>query len=148
MRRCYSTLASVFIWVAATIFPQHAVADIPDRPHAMLQGLYKVEKCNDPMFPTGQGREWFLDFGKGMANGKSSGKVAVSLRQNPDVRIRIMVWQYFARENVLLVGNQFAEGSGGAVAKGVWSLGNDGDAVFLMAQNCSIMMKPADPNDY
>jgi len=143
-----SAIAAASIWIIAAISSRPAMADIPDRPKTVLQGMYKVETCNDPLFPMGKGREWFLDFGKGMSNGQTSGKVAVSLRQNPNVRVNIMVWQYFRRENVLIIGNQSAEGSGKAVARGVWTLGSDLDAVFLIAQTCNITMKTAVPNDY
>lgn len=144
----YSAVVAALIWVAVAFFAPSAMADIPDRPQTVLQGMYKVETCNDPLFPMGEGREWFLDFGEGMSSGQTSGKVAVSVRQNPNVQVRIMVWQYFPQENALLIGNQFAEASGGAVAKGIWTLESDSGAVVLMAKTCRIMMKPADPNDY
>ena len=59
-----------------------------------------------------------------------------------------MVWQYFPGEKTLLIGNQTAEGSGRAVARGVWTMGNDADAIFLRRENSTIVLKRANPGDY
>lgn len=125
-----------------------ARADIPDAPRQTLEGMYKVQSCNDPFFPMDGVREWFMDFGNGMRNGQTSGKVAVSLRESLNVRVRIMVWQYFASENVIMIGNQYEEGSGGAVARGAWNLGGDSGEIWLNGQNGGMVIKKADPADY
>lgn len=139
-------LAAIALVSAAGI---HAnLADIPDRPPVSLSGMYQVAASNDPLFPKTSAQEWFLDFGNGTQSGVTSGKVAVSLRQNPRVSVRIMVWQYFPREQALLIGNQTAEGSGRAVARGVWTMGQDADAIFLNRDNRTIVLKRADPQDY
>src|SRR5687768_9492563 len=70
---------------------QTSRADIPDRDRSQLSlaGMYKVAASTDPFFPIATGREWFMDFNSGITSEKSSGKVAVSLRQNPNVKVRI-----------------------------------------------------------
>lgn len=125
-----------------------SVADFPDPEPVALSGMYQLVASNDPLFPKNSTQEWFLDFGKGIQNGITSGKVAVSLRENPRVSVRIMVWQYFPTEKALLIGNQTAEGSGRAVARAIWTLGNDSAAIFLQRENCTIVLKRADPQDY
>lgn len=125
-----------------------ASADIPDRGIPALRGMYQVSASNDPLFPMDRRQEWFLDFGKGIHNGISSGKVAVSLRENPNVSVRIMVWQYVPGERALFIGSQAAEGSGRAVTRGVWTLGTDSGTVFLLRGKCTIVLKRADPSDY
>src|SRR6478752_10591619 len=95
-------------------------ADIPDRTSGTLKGMYQVTASTDPIFPLRENQEWFLDFGQGIRPQISSGSVAVSLRQNPNVRVRIMAWQYFPKQRVIVIGNPFAEGSRKAVAKGSW----------------------------
>lgn len=142
----FRTLAAIALVSAAAI---HAnLADIPDRKPVALGGMYQVAASNDPLFPKDSSQEWFLDFGNGTQSGVTSGKVAVSLRQNPRVSVRIMVWQYFPREQALLIGNQTAEGSARAVARGVWTMGNDSGAIFLNRENCTIVLKRANPGDY
>lgn len=143
----FRTLATVIAMIAA-IAIQPSPADIPDRERVSLVGMYQVVSSNDPFFPMDSRQEWFLDFGNGFRDGISSGKVAVSLRENPKVSVRIMVWQYFPEERVLLIGNQAAQGSGRAVARGVWTLGSDSGAIFLLRERCTIVLKRADPNDY
>ncbi|MFD2256715.1 hypothetical protein ACFSSA_08510 [Luteolibacter algae] len=127
---------------------QLAHADIPDRPATHLGGMYKVASSSDPLFPMNGQQEWFLDFGKGMSDGSTSGKVAVSLRQNPKVSIRIMVWQYFPEQGALLIGNQTEEGSRQAVARAVWSLANDSGKVVLLRDNSALVLNQADQSDY
>ena len=142
----FRTLAAIAIVSATAI--QANLADIPDRPPVSLSGMYQVAASNDPLFPMNSNKEWFLDFGNGITGGITSGKVAVSLRENPRVSVRVMVWQYFPGEKTLLIGNQTAEGSGRAVARGVWAMGNDSGAVFLNRGNCTIVLKRAAPGDY
>lgn len=141
-------ILATIIAIISSIAIQTSPADIPDRERASLSGMYQVASSNDPLFPMDRQQEWFLDFGKGIHDGITSGKVAVSLRENPNVRVRIMVWQYFPEQRALLIGNQTAAGSGRAVARGVWTLGNDSGAIFLRTEKCTIVLKRADPDDY
>src|SRR5687768_4557243 len=70
-------------------------ADVPDRAGGQFRGMYQVTASTDPIFPLRENQQWFLDFGQGIRSRVSSGSVAVSLRQNPNVRVRILAWQYF-----------------------------------------------------
>ena len=129
---------------------QTSRADIPDRDRSRLSlaGMYKVAASTDPFFPVATGREWFLDFNSGITSEKSSGKVAVSLRQNPNVKVRIMVWQVFPGTNQLYLGNQFSEGSRQAVAVADWQVRNHGEAVVLERHGYQIVLNRAAPGDY
>lgn len=132
---------------------QSVRADIPDRarPAAatppQLAGMYKVATSTDPFFPERQNVEWFLDFGKGTSE-KNSGKVAVSLRQNPNVKVRIMVWQMFPQNASLLLGNQTAEGSKQAVALADWKIRSHAKGVVLQRGSYQVVLHHADPADY
>ncbi len=123
-------------------------ADIPDRPAVALSGMYRIEASSDPLFPMGSSQEWFLDFGTGTMDGQNSGKVAVSLRKNPNVSVRIMVWQYFPGDNVLMIGNQTGEGSARALARGGWTVSGNSTGISLVRENSMIVMKRAGPADY
>lgn len=130
---------------------QTSRADIPDRdrsPLLSLAGIYKVAASNDPFFPVAAGREWFMDFNSGITSEKSSGKVAVSLRQNPSVKVRIMVWQVFPGTGQLYLGNQFSEGSKKAVSVADWRARNVGDSVVLERHGYQIVLNRANPADY
>ena len=65
-------------------------ADVPDQSSGRFGGIYKVTSSNDPLFPATKTREYFLDFGRGIQANKLSGSVAVSMRRNPNVKVRIM----------------------------------------------------------
>ncbi|MEX1114347.1 MAG: hypothetical protein WEB53_03800 [Akkermansiaceae bacterium] len=93
-------------------------------------------------------QEWFLDFGAGIKPGRSGGSVAVSLRQNPNVKVRIMAWQYFPKNGQIVLGNPFAEGARKAVARGAWDLRVRGDGVIFKRGNYQVIMHRADPVDY
>lgn len=127
---------------------QFSQADIPDRPVGDLRGMYKVSASSDPIFPLSGQQEWFLDFGTGTSAGKTSGNVAVSLRRNPSVRVRIMAWQFFPEQGNLLIGNPFHEGSGQAVARGNWQLRATLGGVIFERGGYQITLYPADPGDY
>ncbi len=127
--------------------------DVPDRDRRSmsrpaLSGMYKVAASTDPFFPAASDREWFLDFGTGVSSEKTSGKVAVSLRQNPSVKVRVMVWQVFPQTGQLYLGNQFSEGSKGAVAVADWQISNSRDSVILERGGYQIVLRRADPGDY
>ncbi len=132
----------------ALAFAPIVTADIPDSGSRTFAGMYKVASSTDPFFPMGGNREWFLDFGNGFGNASLSGNVAVSLRQNPNVKVRIMAWQYFAKQNSMAIGNPYAEGSNKAVAKGVWQMRFDSRAVVFERGSYQVVMYPADPGDY
>lgn len=132
--------------LAASI--QVTQADIIDRSQQRFGGMYKIATSSDPLFPMESSQEWFLDFGKGISDNKLSGSVAVSLRQNPNVRVRIMAWQYFPDRNSLFIGNPYSEGSTNAVARGVWQLESTGNGVVFQRGNYKVVLRPADPGDY
>lgn len=125
--------------------PNAVASDIPDQPSQRLGGMYKIVASNDPIFPMNARQEWFLDFGGG---DKLSGNVAVSLRQNPNVRVRIMAWQYFPRQNAFVLGNPYEEGSRQAVAKGVWTMGSGARGVTLERGSYQVVMSRAAAADY
>ncbi len=125
-----------------------AFADIPDRTASEFRGMYKVASSSDPIFPMESGQEWFLDFGTGIQSGKTSGSVAVSLRQNPHVKVRIMAWQYFPKQEQLLIGNPYSEGSRNAVAKGAWKMSGATKGVLFERGGYKVVLHRADPSDY
>lgn len=112
-----------------------------------LAGFYKVVASNDPQFPVTKTREYFLDFGKGIEPNRLSGSVAVSLRENPRVRVRIMAWQYFPKDASLAIGNPFAEGSRKAVAAGVWRLRVSTNGAVLRRDRYQVVLHRADPEN-
>lgn len=141
-----------FIFLATLLlvaFPIQSRADLPDGVRSLtLGGMYKVASSNDPFFPVATDREWFMDFNSGINERKSSGKVAVSLRQNPNVKVRIMVWQVFPGTNELFLGNQFSEGSRQAVSVAQWRARNAGDSLILERHGYQIVLNRAEPGDY
>lgn len=125
-----------------------SLADIPDGGSGEFRGMYKIASSTDPIFPMGSGQEWFLDFGKGIQAGKLSGSVAVSLRRNPHVKVRIMAWQYFPKQAQILIGNPYSEGSRQAVAKGSWTMSGATNGVLFEREGCTVVLHRADPADY
>jgi hypothetical protein len=121
--------------------------DIPDASPSRFGGFYKVTSSNDPIFPVTKTREYFLDFGKGIQGGKLSGSVAVSVRMNPNVKVRIMSWEYFPDQDPLLIGNPFAHGSRNAVAAGAWQLKGSSDGVVLRRGTYQVVLTRADPGE-
>ena len=123
-------------------------ADIPDPSSGQFAGIYKVTSSTDPMFPATRTSEYFLDFGRGIQAGKLSGSVAVSVRQNPNVKVRIMAWQYFPEQGKIAIGNPYAEGSRNAVAKGAWRMRAIASGFVFERGNYQVVLHPADPKDY
>ncbi len=128
-------------------------ADIPDRDRNLrgsqpISGMYQVVSSNDPLFPLESQSEWFLDFNEGTSAGRTSGKVAVSLRQNPRVQVRVLVWQIFPEQGSLVIGNQFSEGSRGAVALASWNVSAHGPGITLTRDGRHITLRRAQPGDY
>ncbi|WP_411827680.1 hypothetical protein [Luteolibacter sp. AS25] len=141
-------LSSILAVILFTVFAASASADIPDRNRVQLDGMYKVESSTDPIFPMAPRAEWFLDFGNSMQQGETSGKVAISLRENPDVKVKILVWQYYPDRNVLVIGTPAADGSGRAVPRGIWTVTANSSQLGLYREDVSVVMNQAGPNDY
>lgn len=127
---------------------QLSPADIPNQPSGEFRGMFKISSSTDPLFPIQADKEWFLDFGQGISQGKFSGNVAVSLRQNPNVKVRIMAWQYFPKQGNIMLGNPFAEGSNKAVAKGNWQITPTSEGFLFRRGNHQFVLRRADPRDY
>lgn len=127
---------------------QFSRADIPEQASGEFRGMYKVASSTDPIFPIQAGKEWFLDFGTGISSGKFSGNVAVSLRQNPNVKVRIMAWQYFPKQGNIMIGNPYFEGSKNAVAKGNWQIRPTSGGILFERGSYQVVLRPADPRDY
>lgn len=118
-------------------------ADIPGPPVTAgirISGIYKIVASSDPLFRVSKTREYFLDFG--------SGSVAISMRENPAVRVRIMAWQYIPEEKTLLIGNPFAEGSRKAVALGLWRVRAFSGGLVCERGNHQVVMRRPNPGDY
>lgn len=123
-------------------------ADIPDQPSGRLGGIYKVTTSTDPIFPATATREYFLDFGRGVQAGKTSGDVVVSMRENPNVKVRIMAWQYFPDQGKILIGNPFAEGSNRAVARGVWVMKPVFNGFLFERGSYRVVLRTPEVGDY
>lgn len=136
----------LFTCVSAALFALSvtASADITDRQSGQFGGIYKITSSSDPIFPATAKREYFLDFGWG----SQSGNVAVSVRENPNVKVRIMAWQYFPNQGRILIGNPFAEGSNRAIARGVWQMKPILNGVLFERGIYRIVLHAADPADY
>jgi hypothetical protein len=128
--------------------PGLALADIPDASSSRFGGIYKVTSSTDPMFPATPTREYFLDFGSGVQAGKPGGNVAVSVRENPRVSVRVMAWQYFPQDGMIVLGNRFAEGSRNAVVRGSWRMRGITNGVIFERGSYQVVLHRADPNDY
>lgn len=125
-----------------------AMAGVPDqRAQSMpvISGVYQIVDGNDPLFPQEPGTEWFFDFGQGMAHGAFHGSVSVSVRQNPSVRVRIMVWQADPGQRRLLLGNTTTEvTSSRAVARADWRVSQRSNRIFLeRGDHWLVLQRPA-----
>jgi len=141
-------LSSLVCAAVFTAWIPFAQADIPDRSPSALCGMYKIAASNDPIFPVTAKHEWFLDFGDGINSRQMSGKVAISLRQNPSVRVRIMAWQFFPEKGNLLIGNPFHEGSQQAVARGNWQLRMTPNGAIFERGIYQVTLHQAESSDY
>lgn len=125
-------------------------ADIPDNPTPLRTigpaGYFRVISSSDPLIPMNDGREWFLDFGSAR-NGKTAGTLAVSVRKNPDVKVRIMVWQLLPESSTLIIGNQVEEGSKKAVARGQWKIRPTSYGYLLTRENYQVSLRRANPEE-
>lgn len=129
--------------VAVSASIQFTSADTPDKKLVRLAGIYQVVSSSDPLFPIQNQQEWFLDFGKGITARESSGSVAVSLRQNPHVRVRIMAWQYFSDQESLAIGNPYAEGANKAVAAATWQVCGSSTTLDLRRDGFRVILRRA-----
>ncbi len=121
-------------------------AAIPGHGDSMprISGVYQVVDGNDPLFPQEAGVEWFLDFGPGMSQDMYHGNVSVSLRRNPSVRVRIMVWQADPGQRRLLLGNTAADASNRAVARADWRVSQRSGRVLLeRGDHWLVLQRPA-----
>lgn len=141
--RFAAILGAVVLSTSAT-----AGTRVPDPASGRLGGIYKVISSSDPMFPATRTCEYFLDFGRGIQVDKQSGSVAVSERRNPNVRVRIMAWQYFPDQGTIVVGNPYAEGSRNAVIRGAWRMRGISKGVIFERGTYQIVLQRADPKDY
>lgn len=123
-------------------------ADVPDTPSGKFGGIYKVESSTDPMFPANQSTEYFLDFGRGIRADKTSGSVAISIRRNPNVKVRILTWQYFPDKGKIMIGNPYSAGSRNVVARGTWSMKAIRDGLVFERGKFQMILQRADPSDY
>lgn len=123
-------------------------ADDPGPQSLRLGGLYKVTSSTDPLFPVTRTSEYFLDFGRGIQGEKLSGSVAISVRRNPHVKVRILAWQYFPAAGEILLGNPFAEGSRNAIALGSWRMSGIANGAIFERGQFQMVLQRADPNDY
>lgn len=96
----------------------------------------------------GQGAEWFLDFGSGLTPYTSSGTVTVSLRQNPHVSVRPMVWEFFPGDSTIALGNQFERGATQAVARGIWRVSQTPSGLALDRGDVRFILFRPEPGDY
>jgi hypothetical protein len=119
----------VVVFVVALSFSR--AADFQPSRGEEFCGMYRIVSSNDPVFPMVAQQEWFLDFGGGIRPGRFSGSVAVSLRRNPNVKVRLMAWQYFPENGHIVLGNPFVEGDGKALARGAWELRIEGEGVIF-----------------
>jgi hypothetical protein len=138
-------------WVLFLLIPVAVLADIPDSPRSggipCLEGIYKIVSSTDPILPATGRQEIFLDFGRGIQAGRFSGSVAISLRQNPHVKVRIMAWQYFPQHGKLVLGNPCFEGARDAVVRGVWRIRGASGGVIMERDDCLVVLHRADPRD-
>jgi hypothetical protein len=125
-----------------------SVGAAPESSSGTLAGLYKVASSTDPLFPATRGVEYFMDFGTGLQPGRSSGSVAISQRRNPNVKVRIMSWQYFPDQSRIVIGYPCAQGSRNAVAAGVWEIRPTSNGIMFERGGFKIILNRADPEDY
>lgn len=141
---CFCALAGATLLLTVAV----GTADVPGPQPGGFGGIYKVVSSNDPLFPATQTREYFLDFGRGVQADQSSGSVAVSVRVNPNVQVRILAWQYLPAQGRILIGNPYAKGSRKAVALGAWKMTGLANGVLFERGNHQVVLRRADPNDY
>jgi hypothetical protein len=150
--RRFSLMGRATALVATAAFSMAPVlhADIPDKPFAQrsgLSGYYKVAANTDPFFGSKPDREWFLDFGEGVLAGKTSGSVAVSMRENPNVKVKLLVWQLDPTTRTLIVGAPTEDGSRKAVALAQWQVVPTLNGVTLLRGDYEVSLRRANSGE-
>ncbi len=151
IKQCYFCFSKMIGVLVGAIIISAAVivrADVPDATSARFGGLYKVASSTDPTIPATETREYFFDFGRGIQAENLSGSVAISVRQNPHVKIRMFVWQYFPETGKMVIGNPYAEGSRKAVAMGAWQMKGLANGVLFERGSYQIVLQRAAEGDY
>ena len=139
---------SALVGAVLLCFTPSVRADVPDASPASFGGIYKVTSSTDPIFPATAACEFFLDFGRGIQADRLNGSVAVSMRVNPSVKVRMFSWQYFPEQGKILIGNPYAEGSRKAVAMGAWKMTGISNGVVFERGNYQVVLQRAEPGDY
>jgi hypothetical protein len=115
-------------------------------PTPLLRGLYRVMASSDPFFPLESGQEWFVDFGRGEE--EFSGRLALTLRQNPNLRVRLLVWQFSPVSGTLRIGRASARSPRGAVEAASWQLARGpAGAIQLRRDEHQTTLMPASASD-
>jgi len=73
--------------------------------------------------------------------------VAVSVRENPNVRVRILVWQLYRENGTLVIGNQTEEGSKSAVPLASFQVSSLPSGLLLERNNYQISLQRAAETD-
>lgn len=142
----------VSAWIAAifTVFASLplAAADYSYAPSTPAPiGYYKIVRSSDPMFPSDANKEYFLDFGHAIERGRTSGTVAVSLRENPRVQVKLLVWQLFPETSTLVIGAPEDENSRQAVALASWKVRTGAAGMILHRDQFQIALQRAQSTD-
>ncbi|MEP2777691.1 MAG: hypothetical protein ABJQ29_09275 [Luteolibacter sp.] len=124
------------------VVAQVTSANIPVRSDGYISGTYQISKSSDPVFPIVEGREWFLDFGDGNATGNRSGEVAVSLHENPEVKTRLMTWEYFSDQDILIIREPSDETTTDIPAQTIWTVHSPASDLYLTRNNRTLILKP------
>ncbi|MFT3991923.1 MAG: hypothetical protein QM680_10990 [Luteolibacter sp.] len=109
-------------------------------------GYYKIVQSSDPIFPQAANQEWFLDFGQAIERGKTHGTVAVSLRENPRVQVKLLVWQLYPETGTLVIGSN-EENSRRAVAIGSWRVESGNSGIVLHRDQYHVSLSRAQATD-
>jgi hypothetical protein len=112
----------------------------------LLRGLYRVTASTDPFFALEGGQEWFVDFGGGAE--KFSGRLALTLRQNPNLRVRLLVWQFSPDSGTLRIGRGSTTSPREAIAAASWQLARGpAGALLLRRDQHQATLVPATSSD-
>lgn len=107
-----------------------------------LHGLYRIRSSTDPAFPLDNNQDWFFDFAHGADS--SSGTLALTLRQNPNLRVRLLVWQFFPDSATLRLGRASARSSHEAITAATWQLARGAAGSLLLRRGAfQITLAPA-----
>lgn len=146
-RFCFPKMIGVFLGIIILALSLNVRADDSSSSSSRFGGLYKVSSSTDPSIPATETLEYFFDFGRVIQAGKLSGNVAISVRQNPDVKVRMMAWQYFPETGKIVIGNRYAEGSRKALALGAWQMKGISNGVLLERGGYQVVLHRAAAGD-